>query len=486
MVVIKEGKIITILCLFLLLLPVVFAEEIKLTATPIKNRIHHGEWAEFNVTIHNNQVFDDIIRVYIAEEGSEWSSLTTPISDLTTGAEVPLLSSVQTKYMLKPNEKLRVDESKPYNVRLKAESAKGNNIGYTNLQIYLLPAEPVVIIYQSDIDVTVVCPEFVDPRDKYSIKIDLKNNNPKEYKNLSVDVYGKLVNKETYAELGPEQHKTIDFTLEFAPELEPQKDSITIDVKENGKLLFHTERDMEIVSYRMPFEMKKETEHKFLKTVDSITITNRENAVKQQAVKVEKSLIDSIFGKTVPEARTVKEEGKKYYVWDVKLQTGESFSVTVSRSYRSIFYILLLIALIVLGFYMFRSPITLLKQVEGIKGEEEGSINELKIVITAKNRGKKTIKDVKVLDKIPHIAGIEKKHEMGTLKPSKIAPSKTGTIIQWDIGDFEGSEERIITYNMKSKLPIVGDVRLPPSMVVYRSKGKKVKAKSNSLGISAG
>jgi hypothetical protein len=60
-----------------------------------------------------------------------------------------------------------------------------------------------------------------------------------------------------------------------------------------------------------------------------------------------------------------------------------------------------------------------------------------------------------------------------------------GTIVKWKLDDVEGSEERMLNYEIKSKLSILGNLTLSPVIIRYRTpKGRLVVVRSNHLVVS--
>ena len=55
-----------------------------------------------------------------------------------------------------------------------------------------------------------------------------------------------------------------------------------------------------------------------------------------------------------------------------------------------------------------------------------------------------------------------------------------GTLLKWNIDILEGFEERMITYKIKSKLSILGSLKLSPAVIKFKnSRGNIVISHSN-------
>ena len=103
-----------------------------------------------------------------------------------------------------------------------------------------------------------------------------------------------------------------------------------------------------------------------------------------------------------------------------------------------------------------------------------------------KNISNKKITNVTVVDYIPNIADISKEFVEGTLKPSKVlVHQKKGTILKWELSEIAPGEERLISYDLKSKLSIIGNFKLPRAKVVFKKGKREIISYSNSLGVNA-
>jgi hypothetical protein len=91
-------------------------------------------------------------------------------------------------------------------------------------------------------------------------------------------------------------------------------------------------------------------------------------------------------------------------------------------------------------------------------------------MLTIRNDTGKPVKDIEIKEIIPHIASIKKDFPAGTMQPDKILMHKTkGTVVKWRIDELDAGEERIIKYDMKSKLNILGSFTLPSTKVRYKT-----------------
>ena len=116
-----------------------------------------------------------------------------------------------------------------------------------------------------------------------------------------------------------------------------------------------------------------------------------------------------------------------------------------------------------------------------IKRTTEG-LSELKILIHLRNGKATTLENVRILDVLPN--SLEPTNEFGTLHPSKVQQGTRGRRLIWEIGTLAPHEERIISYKVKSKVRLIGETNLPPSMIQYmNNKGKIVSERSATMAL---
>ena len=106
------------------------------------------------------------------------------------------------------------------------------------------------------------------------------------------------------------------------------------------------------------------------------------------------------------------------------------------------------------------------------------------VSLAVRNRGSATIEGIDITDIIPDLVQIEKGLLIGTLHPSKILRhERKGTIVKWDIKRLDSGEERVITYKISTKLPILGGFTLSAANVRFSYQGKSFSVNSNKLEV---
>ncbi|MCX8147288.1 MAG: hypothetical protein N3D84_02375 [Candidatus Woesearchaeota archaeon] len=478
----KQGLVFLIAYFLAILSTFAFAanEPPYVEVIPIKDKIVSGDWAIFDITITNPYDRQDTFLLSVKDEGVDWSVITESTYDYSSGVAIGPRSSKTTRILIK-DKGLVPSYTRAYAVSLDVKSVKTGSIKTSVFQLYIYPEAPV--FYESDINVTLNVPRYIDPRNIYSFGVNLINNNKKEIKNLVISLESNLVNQQSTVQLQPSQSKRVDFTVSFDEKLKPTIDTLTVKVTEGNKTLYRSTTPLEVVPYRMPFDQKTTSESIFLKYTTHITLTNKDNVEEQQKFMVEHRFFDYLLTKTTPDASVTEKDNKKYFAWDVRLKPDESTVISIETNYRPLLYIFLLVSVILVVYFYFRNPVIIIKSADIVK-TLEGGISELKVTIALRNRSKEKQK-IRLVDTIPKIAIVEKKEGL-TVHPKRAIHSSKGTFLEW-VFEMEPKEERFVSYYLKSKLSILGGLKLPPALLVLNEKvkGKEMKIKSNQVFVEA-
>ncbi|RMF05025.1 hypothetical protein D6764_05820, partial [Candidatus Woesearchaeota archaeon] len=348
------------------------------------------------------------------------------------------------------------------------------------LKVYIRPSVVMPKTYLPSFSVKLEVPERVDPREEIPVKVILENRNPLNITNMTVRVDSELFSREFTTNLPPLKTKVQTFTVKLDDLLAPTKAKVkayATTTQNNKEYTVHADAvTFEVAGYS--FINKQEvTEKEFLKSREYITLTNDGNVENSAKVRIKTGFFERIFTKTNPKAELKDEEGQKYYEWEFTLVPQETAVIAISKNYRPLALGIVSLIVIVLGYFIFRPPLVAEKKATRVrKGRKDDQETEVKIMILVRNRTGRVVNDITVKDRIPRIAELEKEFEIGTLAPTKITKNdKFGVRLQWKIPSLDPFEERVITYKIKSRLKIVGGIRLPPAVVEFSS-GKAVKS----------
>ena len=155
----------------------------------------------------------------------------------------------------------------------------------------------------------------------------------------------------------------------------------------------------------------------------------------------------------------------------------------MTRNFRLLAILAAILVASVVLYFVFRSPLILQKEAQ-IRGSSSDGVSELRIRLHVKNRSARSVNSLHVVDKVTSMADVVKEASLGTLQPSKIVRKPGhGTLVRWDIDSLDSFEERIITYTVKTKLKLIGDVYLPAAKVKFDHAGRERTAYSNEVNI---
>lgn len=475
MFLIKKPVLLMLIVLFCL--PIIYAADFTVESIPILNVISLDDAAKFDLNITNNLGTKEEFRVYSLNY-PEWDVYTKPIIS-------PILVQVEpseTKTIRLNVKPLHITRVGKYIININVRSQRTKRLVKTPIQLNIKSIGPLIMGYVPTIIASIRMPKTIDPREEITMEITLDNQNMLDYPMVVVRLESNLIKEEIKEELGPKEVKTIKITKELDALTQKQKDTLILTVLRDDRIITGPLAQLiEIIEYS---ETKETIEKRFLKTKKEMVIISNNKDFKGP-IRIETSSLKSLFTSTTPKADIVKIDGKKYHSWDVVLGPNKSMTIKITESYRPLFLIIILLIIAIALYYVYRSPLIIIKTLSTMT-LKEGGISEMKVMLTIKNRSKKPIKDVEVIETLPNIVDVGKGIDIGTLKPYTILKHEIkGSIIKWRLEHLDDMEERVLTYKIKSRLPILGDLNLNPTLVKFRYNEKETIARSNTLSISS-
>lgn len=449
---------------------------IQIQTEPIKDSILLDEIALYNITIQNYESRE--ITVYLSP-GSDvrWLYITKPLvinikplANITVLLEVMPKKSLLLEGILGPGsykipiiaryDKSRIETS--VNLRIKS---------YTELKKEYLPA----------VRLGVEIAQQIDPRDK-GIPIDLfiSNRNLLNLSDLNLLLKSELFEKQLKISLKPLQDFNTRIIFPVDKQQKPGKYTLKVYIMLNNETLGQVSKEFNIIPYK-EISIKNKTKESFLfKTTTRFSIENTGNIRTIYKQQLKKSAIGRLFTNTYPKTTHIILNSEIVKGWSFDLQPKQSIEVIITTNYRLPIIIIILIILAIITYYVFRSPLVVEKEVKIIGSSKE--LSEFKVLIHLKNRSAKALHNIRAIDRVPSIVEVVREYSLGTVNPSRIGKhSKQGEIITWNIDSLEPFEERILSYKLKSKLKIIGGLKLKPTKVEFEVNGKQTSVKSNSV-----
>ena len=456
-----KSRWLILLFLFLLNTLCVAAFEVSSTA---EASIYANETAEYTITIVNSGDSSEKLELNL-ELDSKWSFETDPqsyLSSFTVDTQETL------SFTLRITPTSEYVSSGKYALTIPITSETGEQ-EFVDLVLYIKNPNALTG-YLPSLNFVLDSQEQIDPRQVQKVKLTIINRNPLDITDMQVILNSDLYNETKTATLGPLETTTVLFEINYDPKQQPTTDTLILTVVVDEKVFTPIKKEIEIIAYADIAQIQYPTKKFLFKTTQTTEYTNNGNSDTTKEIKYLTSEWERYFTGGVPQGVVEEEEGLFYYKTNAVLPVGVPVEVTYTVSYRPILYVVLLIIVCIGLYYLFRSPLTIKKEVMTMHVGKDGK-TKLKILLHIKNRSIHMLDSVEVTDKIPALAEIEKHFEVGTMKPERILKhEKAGTVLEWKIPHLEAYEERIITYKVESMYQIVGSFQLPATVVKFKDK----------------
>lgn len=453
-----------------------YASSFDVKVIPVKDKIVVDETAEFDFLITNNLQTDEEFTIKKAGYPF-WDMYTMPLQN-PISLKVGALSSGSIKLFVDP---LYITSVDTYTLDAFIVLERTGEEQKVPITIGIKSTDPLIGGYiPTVLTTTEILPDKIDPRKEFKIRVTLNNQNPINYPNLTIRIESELFKDEAYYPLDPKEEKAIEITEKLDDVTPPRKDKLIIAIFQDKRMIVSPMvKEFTVEEYIEYEEIPKEKS--FLKHRSGTKIISN-NPLYDGHIKIETTPFKKLFVTTYPKADMVKENGKYYLVWETELKQNE-MSVYVTENYRPIVVISLAAIVALALYFVFRSPIVIRKSVANI-GLSEGGVSGAKIIIRVKNRSPKQILGIEVLDHLPHLAHVEKDVSIGSMQPHAVLQHpKKGLVIKWAIESLEAGDERVLSYRMRSRLPILGEFNLPAATARCKANNRIIIRNSNRVTV---
>ncbi len=467
------------LIFFMLLLQVSFAQ-VEILPEKTSCVVETGQVVKLNVTVENKQTFDDTFTISLFPS----SFFGTSILPERTAISIPRLSS--KSFLILVSSSLEAKEVTTF-VKLSLTSLITKKIYSKDILIKVVRAIPVHI--QS----ITLSKYILKPSESFNVKVEVRNLeesiSEKYWVVFMLLKDSKLIHKEVkdLENIPPLSSSYVTFSYKFGKYqsagdykvrilLKDSKDRVIDEKIETVKL---KEVKIEPSQY-----IRKEVKYGILKATVIITIKNEGNVETGPFYLTESlpAFAKNFFFPTIEPDFEKAVNGRIVYGWLIKnINPGESVQITYT-----IFLVHFWLALLFIVFIVYFSiRITFAPTILKIP-KHFGPITkekEIKITLSVKNKGRREMRNVRVVDKVPPIARVLKKFD--TLPPTKIKASKEGTVLEWRFRKLKPKEERILTYYIRPVVDVIGELKLPAAILEAGKKGKKKIIKSGTVSIKS-
>lgn len=473
----KKTKFFILAIAFLLFANAALGTTFEAKVAPVHDKIVVNEIAEFNLTIYNN--LDTEEEFLIKKAGYPfWDMYTKPLQNPIT-LKVPARSSGTIKIFVDPVYITSVDT---YTLDTGVALERIGEEQKVPITIAIKSIDPLIQGYIPTVLATiVVSPEKVDPREEFVITALVNNQNIINYSNLTLKAESSLFKEELHFTLDPKEEKTVEIKKSIDSGTPPQTVKLLTAIFMNDIVIASpVAQEFEIKEYVIEENLPKE--QFFLKIRSGKKIYSNNPSYTGQ-IRMETTLLKNLFSSISPKASTVKENGKYFLVWDVELGQDKTMKVYVNENYRPLVVVILLAIAAIVLYFLFRSPLVVRKVIANV-GMSEGGISEAKLVVRVKNRSSRQIASIEVIDHLPHIAHVEREFTVGSMQPNAVLTHpKRGMVIKWAIETLEAGDERVLSYKMKSRLPILGELSLPAATARTKVGNKVIISNSNRVTV---
>ncbi|MFH1590281.1 MAG: hypothetical protein ABIB43_06965 [archaeon] len=447
------------------------ATNFYVTNEPIKSDIFISEIALFEVTVFNLLSTEDVYTFTTLD--SRWTILSPQLV-------VPGDGMKSFTLEIDPGSTIPLGV---HALNIKIKSLRGETFTQQLFVINIRPYNPLFGEYNPSVQFSADIDEEIDPRKKIPVSIFMKNRNALDIGDATIVIDGELFEGEFKTTLAGMEEKRTEYLFKVDESQAPGLYSLDVQLQIHNITISRSTQNYEIISYSSITRDSIE-ESFFFKTIELITLENLGNTKTTTKVNLETPFVKRLFTYSDPDYEVAKINGEGTLQWEVTIEPQEMTQITVTTNYRIPIIIIILIIVGIVFYYVTRSPILLMKEAIVVGSDGEG-VEHLKLRLFVKNRSRKTIDRVVVFDRIPSIAEVIQKKILGTIQPDKITKQeKKGTIIKWSLETLEPFEERIITYEMKSKLKIIGNVSLPSCRATFFGKNRDRTVYSNRVVVS--
>jgi len=477
---VRTVKILLVFAVFFLLLASFAVADTKISVKAVEDTFAPGEEGIYELTIKNENSFTQTYTLFSLTGGSDWAVNPRPLSDNVIENVAPGESYTTTISVIPLNEDLKPSR---YNLVMQIDGVDGSKQEAT-FTVFL---ESISLAnYLPAFNVEVDANNLVLPSESQPILVHLENRNLRDLTDMVLEVRSELpaYNHDVEVALDPMGSKTLSFTATVDEYQQPKDYLVYYKFKVEDEIVKIVEERVTVATLTPDFAYEVTEESVYLKKFQTFVLENDGNVENTQTFLYPVHPFTALFIKS--DAKVVSVSGNRYVSWEVSLAPGDTTTLTATYNFRILAYLGIAFLLFLLFYYVVRSPLIIHKGAVTSVGKE-GALHEIKIALDVKNRGKKTVKNLKIVEFIPGIADLDKRLELGTLKPDRVVSNKGGTKVIWKIAELNPLEHRIITYKIRNKLNVLGTFKLPRAIIEFHknSRGKIKKAYSNIFKLDA-
>ncbi|MBI4448311.1 hypothetical protein HY643_04990 [Candidatus Woesearchaeota archaeon] len=451
----------------------VSAADLQISHEEIVGAVQAGGIATFRLTITNLGINSDTFQIVPSPLALDPSSEFEYIISSPSQVFVPGKGSATVNVSVKTKEKIAHGRYYETEIIVRSVNDANRQQNYP-LSIHILAPDEIVRL-------TPLVTGRVKPGEDFTIGVKLDNMVNQPLHGINFYVSSDIFEEKRVLEFLPFQERTETLTFHIPSSTKSQDYKLSIRAYQGEWLNAKKEVSFKVL---VSSDIKDEVEvvKGFLYTKTVITKTNVGNSITEDRYSTKVQFIKKLFTSfTVDPA----QKNGELYSWVFSINPEAKQVLVIKTDYRPVFWAIIVILLSALtAYYWISRSVVVKKQVFKLKQTQDGLI-ELKILLHIINRSSNTIRNVTLTELLP--AMIHPTAKFGTLKPNKMQQGVMGMRLMWEMPELVKGEERVFSYEVTSKMGIVGKFMLPAALLRYKTaRNRTVNIKSNRLTLLPG
>ncbi len=406
--------------------------------------------AVYQLILKNDQNTSDRFRIIIPTTHWEWIIRTEPTSiEINEREEKPIL------FYIKAFETI---DAGLHSIPIKIVSL--NDETYFDEERF----DVEVITFEKAITTELKQPSEIDPSEDNLFKVKLENNYDISYNEVDLVLESDFFSVSKEINLSWSKKETYNFVVNFTGDIREGSHPIYVKILSDGKEFSSKEFEMIIGDHSKISQIGTPIE-KLLFFSEKIVKTNDGSTISHEIITKRLSPIEMKVASFIPQPDLIEREGR-YYVptWEFDLNPGESRTIIIEKDYRALVFGIILVVILIGLFYSYKKKhITLTKNILSVKSKD--GILSMDVVISLKNKSRRAIKNLKLLDTITHL--VETPTQFTEKREPRVIKSHEKTSLLWHIPKLEGRENYVVSYNVKLEHEKINKLRVPKAAAKY-------------------
>jgi len=425
--------------------------------------IGNSNEATYSFEIKNNQDHKDRFSISTSEEYWSWSININPsVVEVNKKSEDNFLLKIKPTLIKEPGE---------YIIPIKIKSINNESL-FIEKEIRLN-----ITSYEDAINYSLDNLGIINPNEETLFKVNLENNYNLDIKDLRLVLESEFFLETQEINLSKLEKTKKNFLVKFDGDINKGEHHILIKIYSKENLILVKEEHIEIGDFPNleGYEMPKQS---FLFSSETIVKRNNGNSIVHETYSKELTTIENFITTTSEPSSKIREGNKYILTWEFYLSPGESKTIVIEKDYRKIVSLLIIfIVLLGLVYSYKKKEIIIKKDILSIKQSKDGVLS-MDIVVSLKNKSRRDIKNLKLLDKIGHL--VDSPSHFGSKEP-KIIKSNENAQMLWYIPILKGKSNFVVSYNVKIKHDRISNLIIPKAVSKYLKIGRKKIVYSNRI-----